>query len=90
MSNKIVKFPVGSNKRKRLKEKEGKIECEVSGRWIQFPEASDKFSDMEYLCLDVMTTGASDNERKLCELILDKQQLQKMLNELPVNDRTKT
>ena len=90
MSDKIVRFPVGSKKRKRLKQKEGRIECEVSGRWIQFPEASDKFSNMEYLRLDIMTMGAPDEERKLCEIILDKQQLLKMLNELPVNDNTKT
>jgi hypothetical protein len=36
-----------------------------------------------------MTRGSNDKDRKLCELILDKQQLLKMLAELPVNDRTK-
>lgn len=88
MSDKIVRFPSGSNKRKRLKEREGIIECEVSNRWLQFPEASDKLAYMEYICLDVMTQGPSGKDRKLCELILDKNQLLKMLNELPVNDRT--
>lgn len=74
----------------RLNEKNGKLECEVSCRWLQFPKASDKFSEIEYICLDVMTLGASDKGRKLCELILDKQQLLKMLKELPVNDKTQT
>ena len=90
MSDKIARFPVDSKKRKRLKEKQGRIECEVSGRWIQLPEASNKFSDIEYLHLDIMTLGTSEMERKLCELILDKEQLLKMLNDLPVNDRNKT
>ena len=45
---------------------------------------------MEYLHLDIMTVGTNERERKLCELIVDKQQLLKMLNDLPVNDRTKT
>jgi len=90
MSDKIIKFPAGSKKRKRLNEKTGKLECEVSGRWLQFPPSSDKFSNIEYISLDIMTIGASDKERKICELIFDKQQLLKMLHELPVNDRTKT
>ena len=87
MSDKIVKFPSGSKKRKRINANVGKLQCEVSNRWVQFPESSDKFSDIEYLCLDIMTIGATDQERKICEIILDKKQLEKMLSELPVNVR---
>ena len=86
MTSKIVKFPVGSKKRKVVKEKEGKLECEVSGRWLQFPDASSKTEHMDYLPLNVMTTGSSDKERKICELILDKKQLEKMLSKLPSNE----
>ena len=90
MSKNIVRFPKRSGDRKRLEVKEGKLSCEVSERWIKFPSASDKFDDIEYLSLDVMTRGSNDKDRKLCEIIIDKQQLLKMLAELPVNERTKT
>jgi len=86
MTDRVVKFPVGSKKRKRIKEKEGKLECEVSGRWLQFPDASSKTTHMDYLPLDVMTLGSADNERKICELILDRKQLEKMLSKLPSNE----
>ena len=90
MNNNIVRFPKRSGDRKRLEAKEGKLSCEVSERWIKFPSASEKFDDIEYLSLDVMTRGSNDKDRKLCEIIIDKQQLLKMVAELPVNDRTKT
>ena len=69
-------------------EKKGRIECEVSGRWLQFPKASHKTPNMNYIVLDVMTIGESDKERKLCELIFDRQQLEKILAELPTNENT--
>jgi len=90
MNKNIIRFPRRSNDRKRLEAQKGKLSCEVSERWIKFPSASDKFEDIEYLSIDVMTRGSNDKDRKLCEIILDKQQLLKMLAELPVNDRTKT
>ncbi|MCD6450087.1 MAG: hypothetical protein J7L34_06240 [Thermotogaceae bacterium] len=90
MSGKIIKLPVGSIKRKRINANAGILECEVSGRWLQFPEASDKLQNIEYLCLDVMTHGSTGKDRKICELILDKKQLVKMLSELPVNDKSET
>ena len=90
MSKNIIQFPRRSEDRKRRKAKKGILECEVSNRWIQFPKASDKFSDMEYLHLDIMTLDSNEKDRKLCELIIDKEQLLSMLRKLPVNDRTET
>lgn len=90
MSNNIVRFPRRSEDRKRKEAAKGRLSCEVSERWIRFPSASDKFEDMEYLALDIMTLGSNEQDRKLCEIILDKQQLLKMLQELPVNVHKKT
>jgi hypothetical protein len=88
MSIDIVNFPRRSTDRKRLEAREGKLRCEVSDRWIQFRPESDRFDDIEYLTLDVMTLGTDEKDRKLCELILDKDQLLDILAKLPVNDRT--
>ena len=90
MNDKVIRFPGRTADRKRRDSNRGILRCEVSPRWIQLPSASDKFSHMEYLHLDIMTLGTNEQDRKLCELILDKQQLLKMLRDLPVNDRTQT
>ena len=90
MNNKVVWFPRRTADRKRRDSNHGILRYEVSGRWFQFPDASYKFEDMEYLHLDIMTLGTNEQTRELCELIVDKQQLLKMLSDLPANDRTKT
>ena len=90
MDNKIVKFPNKHERLKRIDINSGKLRCEVSERWISFPGASWKTNNLDYLALDIMTLGANDKERKLCEIIVDREQLQKMLKELPINDQTET
>lgn len=90
MSNNVIPFPRGSSDRKRRDLLRGILRCEVSERWLQFPSVSEKFADVEYLHLHIMTRGADERERKLCELVLDKQALVEMLRDLPVNDRTET
>jgi len=90
MNEHIVRFPRRNKDKKRLEARKGKLSCEVSERWIKFPDASDKHNEMEYLSLDVMTVGSDSKDKKLCEIILDKQQLLSMLMDLPVNDFTQT
>lgn len=88
--SKIVRLPNSYERKKRVDASKGELKCEVSERWIKFPEASSKHFDMDYLALDIMTLGANGNERKLCEVIVDRDLLEKMLAELPRNDYTQT
>lgn len=88
MSDKIVNLPGKYQRKKLIDSKKGTIRCEVTERWIQFPKASDKYHYMDYLPLDVMTMGANEKERKICEIIVDRDMLQKMLKALPTNDHT--
>ncbi|MBA6390967.1 hypothetical protein H4J38_09295 [Colwellia sp. BRX10-3] len=90
MDDKIVNFPNKYERKKRVDLRNGELRCEVSERWVKFPKASDKYPNCEYLHLDIMTLGANEKDRKLCEIILDKEQLLKLLSELPVTDHTKT
>ncbi|MBF4343590.1 hypothetical protein EAY39_23180 [Vibrio anguillarum] len=81
--NKIVRLPNRYERKKRVDASKGELRCEVSERWIKFPEASSKHFDMDYLALDVMTLGANEKEIKLCEIIVDRDLLETILRELP-------
>ena len=86
MIKKIVRFPGQSSARRRIDRHERRIRCEVSPRWIQFSHQIDRHSDQDYLRLDVMTLDANEKGRKLCELIIDPRELEKLLASLPVKD----
>ncbi|MBB5188542.1 hypothetical protein HNQ57_002832 [Zhongshania antarctica] len=86
MSNDIIKFPNRFADRARLESQTGKLRCEVSERWIQFPSESIKLKSIEPLVLDIMTKGADENDRKICQIIVDKRQLLKILADLPCSE----
>lgn len=86
--DKIVSLPNRYERKKRIDASKRELRCEVSERWIKFPDASTKHFDMDYLTLEVMTLGANEKERKLCEIIVDRDLLEKILRELPHNDCT--
>ena len=70
---------MATNWHKQLKKTLGDfaVPCMVSERWIQFSsEGSAKLSEGEYLTLWVMTRGADDQPKKLCELIVTREDLQ--------------
>ena len=87
MSKNVIQglFRYKSRLKKDLKEK--KLRCDISDRWIQFPQASEICSEeIDYLRLNIMTTDINDNERKLCELLVDRSALTKILTEIPSID----
>ncbi|MCD9494373.1 hypothetical protein [Photobacterium carnosum] len=89
MDDKVINLPNRYECKRRIEVNNGKLRCEVSNRWIKFPEASSKCSDMDYLHLNIMTIGENEKDRKLCELIVDRDMLEKLLIELPHKDHKK-
>ncbi|MDM5188582.1 hypothetical protein QUF99_15035 [Bacillus sp. DX4.1] len=74
---KVIRIPI-SRKQRRINERgEGYVECEVSNRWLQF---HDIVEDLELIPVDVMTENIDGKERKLCELILKKEDILRALN----------
>jgi len=58
----------------------GYVPCEVSSRWLQFPENSGGyFSAGEYIEVDVMTLDQNEKPRKICNLILTRADLERAL-----------
>ena len=84
MSDNIRRFPRPTANRRRLDLNAGVVRCEVSSRWLQFPDTATAFSDGTLMSIDVMTLGEDDQPRKLCELVLSKEDLIAMLDRVQV------
>ncbi len=79
--SKVVKFPISFSQRKRNEKGKGYVPCEVSNRWLQFPENSGGiFSTGEYIEIDVMTLDQNDQPKKICNLILTRENIERALS----------
>jgi hypothetical protein len=57
------------------------VPCIVSGRWLEFSQnGSSQIEDGEAISLSVMTDGSSEQPRKLCELIITRGDLMRVLS----------
>lgn len=55
MDDKLIRITISFSKRMRNKYGEGYVPCEVSDRWLQFPEKSELVGDKNLMVVDVMT-----------------------------------
>lgn len=82
-NNNIVKIPISYNQRKRNEMGKGYVPCEVSERWLQFPEL---VSDYRCITVDVMTMGRNDKPRKICDLIINMDDILRAINSIKLYD----
>ncbi|MDN7813751.1 hypothetical protein [Burkholderia gladioli] len=85
MSN-VKRFPGSAERRRRRNLSAGKVECQVSPRWLQFPEQATLVGGASFMAVDVMTLDSNDKPKKLCELILTKEDIAAMLLRVSVAD----
>lgn len=78
---KLIRIPISYRQRKINEHGEGYVPCEVSERWIQFP---DEVSDERYIPISIMTTGSKQESRKICELIVSKDDLLRAIEKVKV------
>lgn len=79
--NNLVRIPITFKQRKINEYGKGYVPCEVSERWLQFP---DEISDERYIGVDVMTNGSDNNPKKLCELVVSKEDLIRAINSIEI------
>lgn len=79
--DKIIRIPISYTQRKINQFGKGFVPCEVSGRWLQFPE---KVTDDRYIPLEVMTEGSGDSPKKICELIVSKEDIMRAINSIEI------
>jgi hypothetical protein len=73
---------MATNSRQRWRAKHGDfaVPCIVSGRWLEFSQDGSGWSrEGEAITLSVMTDGSDDLPRKLCELIVTRDELVRVL-----------
>jgi len=81
MSNdsKVIPFPVRSDisYKQRMINQLGKgyLPCFVSDRWLQFNTVSEMYGDFELVTMNVMTLNKDGQPHKLCEMIIEKEDL---------------
>lgn len=82
------KYPTRYERLHLAKLMEGRADCEVSPRWLKFPTNAHQVAmgagTREFMTVDVMTTNEDGKDRKLCELILAREDLLLILNRMPV------
>jgi hypothetical protein len=88
------KLPGWAERRRQANIIEGEADCHVSNRWLQFGRIAQENHDGdggfdELLFVDVMTKNHEGTPRKICELVLDRQELLAILSRMPVNVRSK-
>ncbi|NOT01153.1 MAG: hypothetical protein HOP29_11050 [Phycisphaerales bacterium] len=67
----------------RWREKRGDfaVPCVVSCRWLEFSQGgSTHISEGEAITISVMTDGADEQPRKLCELIVTREEIARVLS----------
>ena len=85
--NKIIKFPIGYQQRIKNQMGQGYVPCMVSERWIQFPKRSGgDFPDGEFIGISVMTKGDNGKPRKLCDLVITREDIIRAINSVEKPD----
>ena len=78
--------PTRSERMRLARIMEHKAECQVSSRWLQFPETAQTVGGGSFMFVDVMTLTADENEKKICQLVLAKEDLLDILRRIDVCD----
>lgn len=81
MKKKIIKIPISTHTRLKNRLGKGAVPCMISERWLKFPsEGAGPFEEGEYLVMNVMTTDKNEKDRKLCELVVTREDLLEAIN----------
>jgi hypothetical protein len=79
--DKVRRLPISADQRLRNRVGKRGVPCVVSERWLVFgEEGHGPFHDGEYIHLDVMTHGADDSPRKLCSLVVTREDVLRALS----------
>src|SRR5699024_11729917 len=68
LSDKVKKFPITYSQRRKNMMGPLHVECQVSGRYLQFHEKSDIVQGGEFITVDVMPMQIEDEDRKSTRL----------------------
>jgi len=83
MENNIIRMPFKKENEQRINTQKRKIPCQLSSKWLQFPQESRVHPQGDCISVDVMTAILTDDqqekETKICELVLFREDIEAML-----------
>lgn len=82
----MQKGPTRQERIRLAKVMEHQAICEVSPRWLQFPQTARLVGGVPMMIVNVMTTNSDDQDKKLCELVLSKSDLLQILARIEVKN----
>lgn len=82
----VKRFPASAERRDRRNLNAGVVECQVSPRWLQFSKNATVVGEKGFMSVDVMTLSSDEQPRKICELVLAKEDLLAMLAAIEVSE----
>jgi hypothetical protein len=67
-----------------LKNKRGKysVNCLITDRWLKFEDTSVRMDVGEAVILDVMETDTDGNDKKVCQLVVTKEELLEVIKQI--------
>lgn len=80
--NNIIKFPITFTQRQKNQRGKTSVSCQVSDRWLKFSEESTKLNGGEFIFLEVMTIGKDEKEKKICELVVTREEILEALSNI--------
>lgn len=81
VGQKVVRLPITYLQRKRNEMGAGHVPCVVSERWLQFPsESAGHYGGGEFISVSVMTLGSDEKLKKLCDLVVTREDLLRAIN----------
>ena len=76
MKNNVEPLPVNVHKSIAKRLENLYVPCMISGRYLEFPaQSGGHFKGGEFIPISVMTVGNDNQPRKICELVLTREQL---------------
>ena len=84
MEDNIKCMPYKEDNQRRINIHKRKVPCQLSGKWLQFPQESHVDPQGEFMSVDVMTSSVTDDQQeqeiKICELVLFRKDIEAMLS----------
>lgn len=87
MTDHITPLPLAESDRRRLDRRNHIVRCEVTGRWLRFHPLAEAYPQGTYLIVDLMEEGQDGDPRRLCELVLSREELLAVIGALPVRNQ---
>lgn len=84
MSDKITQLPLGSESRQRLDRRQGIVRCQVTDYWLRFHPYAQQYPQGTFIIADVMQGEPEASPRRVCELVLSRDDLVSLVQGLPV------